>query len=118
MGGMPPAGAEGPEQVIRWIYELKGVVLEFTIAASDGIILQVRAIGNKWPNARTSKGITLGSLYKEVLRRHGFPESHLDAGGVLVLDYQERQHVAFALRQDRPGEGPYKVFAITVALVQ
>ncbi|MCC6446629.1 MAG: hypothetical protein IT210_24645 [Armatimonadetes bacterium] len=111
-GGIGPITVtEGPSQVVRWIYELKNVVLEFTID-SDGTILQVTAIGERWPTARTSKGVTLGTSYKDALRRHGFPKAHSSLGvNIIRADYSSSQRMALTF-QDK------KVVSITVALVQ
>jgi len=106
---VPQSGQQPQEQVIRWIYELKNIILEFTLDRF-GTVLQIRVIGERWHGARTSKGLTLGSTYKQVLTRYGFPEVHEYHGNTLIVGYPERHHLAFALINK-------KVVSITVALV-
>ncbi|HEY3297191.1 MAG TPA: hypothetical protein VGK34_00935 [Armatimonadota bacterium] len=61
----------------------------------DGIVMQIAIYGATWKGQRTAKGITLGSMYKEVLKKYGYPESHEQQGIQLLLKYPKRDRVVF-----------------------
>lgn len=80
---------------VTWIYRFpKNRTLEFVINP-DGVVIQIAAYGVEWPGLATSKGIKLGSTYRDVILKYGYPESHQRTGLQMVTKYVERNRVAF-----------------------
>jgi hypothetical protein len=137
-GGGPTVGAFGQtqstftrQQEVTWIYnrkftDKKGaqqlVSYEFLIGPS-GYVSQIRVTGYIGGNAKTQRGITLGSTYRDVVRAYGYPEEHAVYGTTLVASYRNRAHLSFQFLNDRviknnvinPGN---KVIGITIATVE
>ena len=105
-GQMPSdmSGAPGAPTVVKkrapeltWIYRFpKNKTLEF-IVSPDGRVMQIGAYAAEWPNVRTSKGITFGSTYKDLLAKYGFPESHQQVNIQLIARYPDKQRAIFVL---------------------
>ena len=108
MGGFPGAGgANGTDPngsnpgEVTWVYDKpNGNDIEFTMS-SDGRVIQVRATGYKNAAIRTSKGVTLGQTYAQVVSKYGYPESQEQMGTVLTARYTDRDHVAFQFFNQR-----------------
>jgi hypothetical protein len=114
-------GAQGPNGTndenesnpgeVTWIYNrADGGDLEFTMS-SDGRVIQIRATGYHNSSIRTSKGVTLGQSYAQVIEKYGYPESQEQMGSVLTIRYTDRDHVAFQFYHQ-------KLVAIIVAAVE
>lgn len=85
--------ATAPE--VTWVYQFpKNKTLDFVISP-DGRVVEIRAFGVDWPNIRTSKGITLGQTYKDVILKYGFPEAHERSGVQLITKYPEKHRALF-----------------------
>lgn len=98
----------GPE--VTWIYRFpNNRSLEF-IVSGDGHIIQIAAFGIGWDEIRTSKGIVLGSTYKDLIFKYGFPETQTINGNNMVIGYPTRDRVVFSLVAKT-------VVGITIALV-
>jgi hypothetical protein len=135
-GAMPSTQAQAVSaDKVVWIYRLKGgVTLRVTLLQSEGRVVEVTVSGISWAKARTSKGITLGSSYTDVLNAYGFPEEQSESGetlpigsaevrgteGTFVISaglsakllfcrYDQTYHVVFGLRNK-------KVVSITVSM--
>jgi len=114
--GMPgttpsPQITVSPDKVL-WIYRLKGgITLRVTLAQADGRVVEVTASGNKWDKARTSKGITLGSSYTDVLKAYGWPEETSTTGEYMFCRYDSTYRVVFGIRQSDK-----KVVSITISM--
>jgi len=110
-GAMPSTQMEtvSPDKVV-WIYRLKGgITLRVTMAQSDGRVVEVTVSGTSWAKARTSKGITLGSSYSDIMKAYGWPEEQSESGGYLFCRYDQSYHVVFGLRNK-------KVVSITISM--
>lgn len=94
--------AVAPE--VTWVYNYpKNRQLRFQINP-DGIVVQIAAIGVDWPNILTSRRITLGQTYKDIVLKYGYPESHERAPNVnlgsislprMEVMYPEKHRVIF-----------------------
>jgi hypothetical protein len=103
------SGADPGE--VTYVYQKRdGTTYQFLLA-SNGKVIQITALGYKPQAVRTSRGITLGSTYSQVLAKYGNPESIEPSGLVTLLTYTNRAHVAFQLVSN-------KVVGIHVAAVQ
>jgi len=118
--GMPgtTGAAVGPAQVqsvvtetqVTWTYDWPdGITTEFLIS-STGKVVQI-TIGGLQPSKSsvTSKGIKLGSTYKDVIFKYGWPEGQSTAGRYFRLSYADKHRVVFTLLDK-------KVVGITIAL--
>lgn len=95
---------------VTWIYGFaKNKTLEFIINP-DGYVIQIAAYGAQWPSIRTSRGITLGDTYKEVILSYGYPELHQMTGIELITKYADRHRAAFTFVGNQ-------VVGITIALM-
>lgn len=121
MPGMPggpatPGGNPGDQQQsvveeeVTWTYDLSdGTTLEFIISET-GRIIQVTVGGDRpYTGSRTSKGIKLGSSYKDVLFKYGYPEGHSYFGRFLRASYADKHRVVFTFLGK-------KLVGITIAL--
>lgn len=114
--GMPgatpsPQITVSPDKML-WIYRLKGgITLRVTLAQADGRVVEVSVSGNKWEKARTSKGITLGSSYTDVLNAYGWTEETSTSGDYMFCRYDSTYHVVFGIRQSDK-----KVVSITISM--
>ena len=96
MSGMPTMTKKRAPELI-WIYRFpKNRTLEFIISP-DGRVMQIAAYAAEWPNVRTSKGITFGSTYKDLLTKYGFPESHERSNIQLMARYPDKQRAVFVM---------------------
>jgi hypothetical protein len=110
---------------VTWIYNRKInnnlVSYEFLIGPS-GQVVQIRVSGYYGGNSRTRRGVALGSTYKDVVQKYGYPEEHYQVGRILVASYRGRAHAQFQFLMDRPQSNPMatgnKVVAITIATVE
>jgi hypothetical protein len=98
------------ESILRYV-KPGGVRIDFTVD-KDGRVVQITVAGLK-SNAKTSRGIILGSSYTQVLNKYGYPESQTNKnmGKVLLADYNQKFHVAFQFIG-------MKVVSITVAAIE
>ncbi len=116
MMGMPGAAPSpqitvSPDKVL-WVYRLKGgITLRVTLSQTDGRVVEVTVSGNKWEKARTSKGITLGSSYTDVLQAYGWPEETSTSEGIMFCRYDESYRVVFGIRSSDK-----KVVSITISM--
>ena len=84
--------------ISRYYYVLPhGVTYEFVLSP-NGRVLSIQVVGYH-ANVRTSRGITLGSTYAQVVQKYGYPESQAltqtSTADVLTTSYMSRSHVAF-----------------------
>jgi hypothetical protein len=106
----------GYEEQTTWTYDLiDGTTLEFIISQS-GRVIQITVAGERaFKASKTTKGIKLGSLYKDVIFKYGFPEHQEKAGRFLRASYADKHHVVFTFLG--PGkEEVKKLVGITIAL--
>jgi len=104
MPGMPSAVTPGTTETtqsgppeVTWVYKFsKGKTLEILINP-EGVVVQIAAYGAAWPDVHTSKGTRLGSTYKDILAKYGYPESHEQIGTELRVKYQEKHRVVFTM---------------------
>lgn len=106
--GMPPAALgvhagtainqqpAGPPEV-TWVYKFSNNrTLEFLLNP-DGVVIQISAYGAAWLGLHTAKGIGLGSTYKDVIVKYGYPESHEQKGIELLTKYHSKDRASFTI---------------------
>ncbi|MEN6520673.1 MAG: hypothetical protein ABFD46_05915 [Armatimonadota bacterium] len=97
------------EGTVTWTYDLQsGTTLEFMISES-GRIIQI-TVGGDQPFAlsKTSKGIKIGSYYKDVIFKYGYPEKQQTLGRFLIAKYTDKHRCVFIFLEK-------KLVGITIA---
>ncbi|MEN6370998.1 MAG: hypothetical protein ABFD64_03210 [Armatimonadota bacterium] len=97
------------ESTVSWTYDLQsGTTLEFLISES-GRVIQI-TVGGDQPFAlsKTSKGIKLGSYYKDVIFKYGYPEKQQSLGRFLMAKYTDKHRCLFIFLEK-------KLVGITIA---
>lgn len=84
------------EQMVTWRYAFPtGITVDFAITAG-GSVTRIEVSGLvQWASSKTSRGIKLGSTYKDVLFKYGYPESQEQVGNFLRAYYLNKYHVIF-----------------------
>ena len=133
-GGIGPFGqttsSSTIQQEVTWSYSRKAldakkqkqaIGYDFLISP-EGKVSQIRITGYvpRTSGDRSSKGITLGSTYKDLVKTYGAPKSVMKSGELLVCSYP-KQHIEFQLMNMKyvngtpdPFTGIYKVVAIQI----
>lgn len=104
------------EPQVTWTYDLPdGTTLEFIIS-QNGRVVQITVGGDKpFKQSVTSKGIKLGSLYKDVVLKYGYPESQQEIGRFLQTSYADKHRIVFLFCGPEIGQVK-KLVGITIAL--
>jgi hypothetical protein len=93
----PAAAPSAPNGEVTLVFQKSnGVTYQFLLSPS-GSVIQITALGYADAATKTSREVTFGSSYSQVINRYGYPEDQSEANGVAVLDYSKRAHVAFEL---------------------
>lgn len=113
-GQAPGVGTTYEEPEITWYYSKDDVLILCTIAADKNIaeigMYARTAEAQRTSRFRTSRGIRLGSSYKDIINKYGWPNAHQNlGGGLMLLRYTETSNVAFMLDEH------YKVLSIIIA---
>jgi hypothetical protein len=133
-GGLGPFGQTVStstfQQEVTWSYSKKAldakkqkqaIGYDFLISP-EGKVSQIRVTGYvpRTKVDKSSKGITLGSTYMELIRIYGTPKSVMKSGELLVCSYPSK-HIEFQLMNMKfvngytdPYNGIYKVVAIQI----
>ncbi|MEZ0326233.1 MAG: hypothetical protein ACAH95_10025 [Fimbriimonas sp.] len=115
-GGAPPAAGGGAAEnatYTRWVYNRSGSKYGFIIN-KKGQVVQIEAIGMANSKVRTSKGVTFGNTFAQVIKKYKTPDGYDISGSNVMARYLTRNKVAF--RFSRLGEGkPQVVTGIVVA---
>ncbi len=129
-GGVGGFGATqsntSPQQETTWIYNRragKDVISYEFLVGTGGTVSQIRAIGYAGGNIKTSKGVQLGTTYKNVVLKYGVPEEQFRVGRSLIASYRGKNHVVFQFlnqrgQQENPFSAGNKVIAITIATIE
>jgi len=122
-GSVPSAGgpgkggggsaADSSVMFTRWVYEKGGSRYGF-ILDNKMRVVQIEGIGMSDGRIKTSRGITLGSQFKQIIKTYGAPDGYEIAGDNIVMRYLVRQKVAFRLSRLDPKK-PHQVTGIVVA---
>ncbi len=98
------------EEQVTWTYDLaNGTTLEFIVSES-GRVIQITVGGDQpYAGSKTSKGIVLGSYYKDVIFKYGYPERHQPIGRFLRVSYADKHRAVFTFLGK-------KLVGITIAL--
>lgn len=103
---------------VTWVYYFpkgkKDRELRLTIN-SQGLVVEIEARAASWPGLRTSHGIALGSTYRDIIAKYGFPDSQEQQGNALLMKYREKHQLVFTLVPPVLGL-PATVAGINIAL--
>jgi hypothetical protein len=114
-GGVPQSGGGSATAATytRWIYNRGGSKYGFVVD-KNGRCVQIEAIGLANPKVRTSKGITFGDTFAEVIKKYKTPDGYDIGGDNLVARFLATDRVAFRMARLEPGK-PQVVTGIVVA---
>lgn len=110
-GGQQSDAQESPAQEeVTWTYDMSdGTTIEFIISET-GRVIQITVGGDRpYAGSKTTKGIKLGSYYKDVIFKYGYPESQRQEGRFLRASYADKQRCVFTFLGK-------KLVGITIAL--
>jgi hypothetical protein len=104
--------------VTTWVYDYpkgkKDRELRLTIN-TQGIVVEIEARSAQWKGVKTSRGITFGSTYRDIIAKYGFPDSQEQQGTSLLLKYRQKYQLVFTLVPPVLGV-PATVAGINIAL--
>jgi hypothetical protein len=89
-----PAAPAGPPEV-TWVYKFSNNRTLEVLINPDGIVVQIAVYGVNWPGVATFRGVHLGTSYKDVIFRYGYPESQQQMGQELQTKYNSKHRVVF-----------------------
>ena len=114
-GGPPAAGGGAAENATftRWVYNRMGSRYGFIID-KKGRVVQIEAIGLNNGRVRTSKGVTFGSTFADVIKKYRAPDGYDISGNNVMARYLTRNKVAFRFSKLGPNK-PQVVTGIVVA---
>jgi hypothetical protein len=96
-GGMPPSAGGGSAEsatFTRWVYNRSGSKYGFIID-KKGRVVQIEAVGLANGNVRTSKGVSFGDTFAEVIKKYNTPDGYDISGSNVMARYLTRNKVAF-----------------------
>lgn len=97
----------------RWVYRRGTSRYSFVLDRFNRIV-QIEAVGLKDSRVRTRRGLSFGSTFGEVIRRHGAPDAYDISGSNIMMRYLSRDKVAYRL--SRLGANrPHQITGIVVS---
>lgn len=112
-GGVGNAGGSGRILFTRWVYNRNGSKYGFVLDKSNRVV-QIEAIGLTNSRVKTSRGITFGSTFAQLIRKYNAPDGYEINGENVVVRFLVRNKVAFRLSRLGPNK-PQVVTGIVVA---
>jgi hypothetical protein len=95
--GAPGGGGGGAAVTAtftRWIYNRSGSKYGFVID-NKGRVVQIEAMGITNPRVKTSKGISFGDTFAEVIKKYQTPDGYDISGDTVMARFLTRSKVAF-----------------------
>ncbi len=112
-GNVGNAGTGGRILFTRWVYNRNGSKYGFVLDKSNRVV-QIEAIGLTNSRVKTSRGITFGSTFAQLIRKYNAPDGYEINGENVVVRFLVKNKVAFRL--SRLGQNkPQVVTGIVVA---
>lgn len=106
------------QTITTWVYYFpkgkKDRQLRLTIN-QQGTVVEIEARAAEWKGLRTSRGISVGSTYRDIIAKYGFPDSQEQQGTSLLLKYRQKHQLVFTLVPPVLGV-PATVAGINIAL--
>jgi len=87
-----PAGA-----AVTYVYRFSNNRSAEFYLNPDGICTQIAIYGAVWPGQKTNTGIALGTVYKDIIAKCGYPETHIQQGIQMTLRYVKSDRVVYTL---------------------
>jgi hypothetical protein len=112
-GGGVGGGSSEQTELTRWIYKRNNSKYGFVMDKFNRVI-QIEAIGLKNTRATTSRGITFGSSFAQIIKAYGAPDGYEVGGNNVTVRYLTAKKVAFRLNRVQKDK-PYVVTGIVVA---
>ncbi len=112
-GGVGNAGGGGRILYTRWVYNRNGSKYGFVLDKSNRVV-QIEAIGLTNSKVKTSRGITFGSTFAQLIRKYNAPDGYEISGENVVVRFLVKNKVAFRLSR-LGADKPQVVTGIVVA---
>lgn len=121
-GGTPGPGAgagggvSGTTSVVtftRWGYRRGSSRYAFVLDRFNRVV-QIEAVGLSDARARTSRGVSFGSTFSQVMQKYGNPDGYEISADNILIRYLVKSKVAFRLSRLAPGR-PHQVTGIVVS---
>lgn len=115
-GGSPGGGgAAATDKIVftRWVYERGASKYGFVLDKFNRVV-QIEAIGMQDGRVRTSKGVTFGARFADLIKKYGAPDGYEISGNSIVVRFLQAKKVAFRLNR-LAKDKPHQVTGIVVA---
>lgn len=112
-GGVGNAGSGGRILFTRWVYNRNGSKYGFVLDKSNRVV-QIEAIGLSNGKVKTSRGISFGSTFAQLIKKYNAPDGYEISGENIVVRFLVKNKVAFRLSRLGPNK-PQVVTGIVVA---
>lgn len=112
-GGVGNAGSGGRILFTRWVYNRSGSKYGFVLDKSNRVV-QIEAIGLSNGKVKTSRGISFGSTFAQLIKKYNAPDGYEISGENVVVRFLVKNKVAFRLSRLGPNK-PQVVTGIVVA---
>lgn len=112
-GGVGNAGGGGRILFTRWVYNRGGSKYGFVLDKSNRVV-QIEAIGLSNGKVKTSRGISFGSTFAQLIKKYNAPDGYEINGENVVVRFLVKNKVAFRLSRLGPNK-PQVVTGIVVA---
>lgn len=112
-GGVGNAGNGGRILFTRWVYNRGGSKYGFVLDKSNRVV-QIEAIGLSNGKVKTSRGISFGSTFAQLIKKYNAPDGYEISGENVVVRFLVKNKVAFRLSRLGPNK-PQVVTGIVVA---
>lgn len=112
-GGVGNAGGGGRIIFTRWVYNRNGSKYGFVLDKSNRVV-QIEALGLSNSRVKTSRGISFGSTFAQLIRKYNAPDGYEISGENVVVRFLVKNKVAFRLSRLGPNK-PQVVTGIVVA---
>lgn len=112
-GGVGNAGSGGRILFTRWVYNRNGSKYGFVLDKSNRVV-QIEAIGLSNGKVKTSRGISFGSTFAQLIKKYNAPDGYEISGENVVVRFLVKNKVAFRLSRLGPNK-PQVVTGIVVA---
>lgn len=112
-GGVGSAGSGGRILFTRWVYNRGGSKYGFVLDKSNRVV-QIEALGLSNGKVKTSRGISFGSTFAQLIKKYNAPDGYEINGENVVVRFLVKNKVAFRLSRLGPNK-PQVVTGIVVA---
>lgn len=112
-GGGGAAGGSQSVQYTRWIYKRPSAQYAFVLDKYNKVV-QIEAVGIRDSYVKTSRGVTFGMTFSQLMNKYFQPDGYDIAGDTMVVRFLQRGKVAFRLSRTTANQ-PQRITGIVIA---